>query len=285
MDIPQEIKDKYWMKYAPPGFDKWIEIPDMTIPEMGENSAKKFGDNIIIDYFGREYTMKQMMDLSLKFSNGLAKLGVKKGDITAIFLPNCPQFIISYYGILSTGSYLTAISPLFVGREVKYQVNDSGSTTIIVLDRFFRHVKKIRAETNLKNIILVNIEGKIPKKPEDPENGIYHFDTIMDNPPKRPEIDFSPDDIAIIQYTGGTTGDPKGAMLTHRNVVSNAHQVMPYVNELKRFFKWERQIMVSVLPWYHIYGQTCELALNSLVGAKTYLFPTFDPGAVLEKFE
>ncbi len=284
MDIPQEIKDKYWMKYAPPGFDKWVEIPDMTIPEMGENTAKKFGDNIVIDYFGREFSANQIVDLSKRVATGLAKLGIKKGDIVAIFLPNCPHFIFSYFGILTTGAYLTAISPLFVGREVKYQVNDSGATTIIVLDRFFRHVKKIRAETNLKNIILVNVEGKEIKKPEDPENGIYHFDTIMNNPPEPPKVDINPDDLAIIQYTGGTTGDPKGAMLTHRNVVANAHQLVPYVNHLKEFYKWERQVMVSVLPWYHIYGQTCELALNSLVGAKSYLFPTFNPEEVLEKF-
>ncbi len=284
-DIPKEIKDKFWMKHAPKGFDKWIEILEMTIPEMGELAAEKFGDEPTIDFYGRTLSPKQISDLSKKFATGLAKLGIKKGDVVAIFLPNCPQFIISYYGTLTTGAYLTAISPLFVGREVKYQVNDSGAATIILLDRFFRHVKKIRDETNLKNLIIVNIEGKTPKIAEEPENGVYHFDTILDNPPDIPKVDANPDSIAIIQYTGGTTGDPKGAMLTHKNVVSNAHQIIPYVDELKKYYGWKKQVMVSVLPWYHIYGQTCELALNSLVGAKSYLFPTFDPDKVLEKID
>jgi len=185
--------------------------------------------------------------------------------------------------VLSLGAYLTAVSPLFVARELKYQVKDSESTTLIALDRFFRHVKKVRAETNLKRVILVNIEGKTPKKAEDPENGLYHFDTILNNPPNPPKVDIKSEDLAIIQYTGGTTGDPKGAMLTHRNIVANAHQLVPYANYLKRYYNWDRQIMISVLPWYHIYGQTCELALGTLLDSKAYLFPTFNPEQVLEK--
>ncbi|MHA1379910.1 MAG: long-chain-fatty-acid--CoA ligase [Candidatus Helarchaeota archaeon] len=285
-DIPQFIKDKYWLKHAPPGLDKWVDIPDdMTITQLAEYGAEKYGDLVNIDYYGKEFTFKRLTELTKKFSTGLNKIGVRKGDTVAIYLPNCPQFIISYFAILGIGAKLTAVSPLFVARELKYQVNDSEATTLIALDRFFRHVKKIRNETGLKRVILVNVEGKTPKKPEDPENGLYHFDTLMNNPPSDPIEGIKSDDIAIIQYTGGTTGDPKGAMLTHHNIVSNAHQLLLYAKEITKFYGWDRQVMVSTLPWYHIYGQTCELAVGVLVGAKAYLFPTFNPEQVLEKIQ
>lgn len=283
-DVPQYIIDKYWLKNAPPGLDKWIDIPEMTIPQLGEYGAEQFGDAVNVDYFGKEFTFKDFMELSKKFATGLSNLGIKQGDKVAIYLPNCPQFIISYFGILTIGVILTAISPLFVARELIYQINDSESETIIALDRFYRYVKKAREETNLKRVIIVNIEGKTPKEEEDPENGIYHFGTILNNPPNPPEAEISPDDVAIIQYTGGTTGDPKGAMLTHRNIVSNAYQLLPYIKEMDDYYKWDRLVNVSVLPWYHIFGQTCELAVGSIAGAKAYLLPTFNPTQVLELF-
>ena len=179
---------------------------------------------------------------------------------------------------------MTAISPLFVARELAYQVQDSESKFLIILDRFFGQYKKVQKELSLEKVIIVNVEGKIPEIPE--ADNIIHFDTIMaqnSKPIPIPKVKINPkEDIAVIQYTGGTTGLPKGACLSHYNIISNILQIKQVSDYMKEKYLKEDIKALSVLPWYHIYGQTCELAIAPMIGSKGYVLPTFDLQRIFE---
>lgn len=285
MELPDYIKDRIWKDHLPAGVSLEIEIPEnMSLIDMFEKGTKENGDKIAFDYFGVEHTFKEMDVLTRRFAAGLMNLGIKKGDVVAIWLPNCPQFSICYFASLGLGATLTAISPLFVAREVAYQIKDSGAKYLFILDNFFKEFKKVEDNLSLENVVLVNVEGKTPEIPETQK--IIHYNTIMDQNPE-PLTKFkvninSKEDIAVIQYTGGTTGLPKGATLSHYNVLSNILQLMEITDHIKEEYVKGDLIGISSLPWYHIYGQTCELLQGPVSGGKGIIFPTFDIPRILE---
>lgn len=284
MDLPDYIKNRYWKDYLPAGITLEIDIPeDISLGDIFQKGVE-YGDKISMVFYGKEYTFIELDNLTRRFAGALLKLGVKKGDIVALWLPNCPHFSISYFSILSIGATLTAISPLFVAREMSYQIKDSGAKILIILDRFFQQYNKVKDEIPLEKVILINIEGQTPKEPE--TNKIVHFNTLMDQNPEpiqsfEVEIN-SKEDIAVIQYTGGTTGLPKGAYLSHYNIIANIMQIKQISDYMKEKYLKEDIQSISVLPWYHIYGQTCELAVGPLIGAKGIVLATFDLGQIFE---
>jgi len=284
MDLPDYIKNRYWKDYLPAGITLEIDIPeDISLGDIFQKGVE-YGDRISMVFYGKEYSFIELDNLTRRFAGALLKLGVKKGDIIALWLPNCPHFSISYFSILSIGATLTAISPLFVAREMSYQIKDSGAKILIILDRFFQQYNKVKDELPLEKVILINIEGQTPKEPE--TNKIVHFNTLMDQNPEPIqsfEIEInSKEDIAVIQYTGGTTGLPKGACLSHYNIIANILQIKQISDYMKEKYLKEDIQSISVLPWYHIYGQTCELAVGPLIGAKGIVLATFDLGQIFE---
>ena len=285
MELPDYIKDRIWKDHLPAGVSLEIDIPeDMSLIDIFKKGAIENGDKIAFDYFGVERTFKEMDVLTRRFAAGLMNLGIKKGDVVAIWLPNCPQFSVCYFASLGLGATLTAISPLFVAREVAYQIKDSGAKYLFILDNFFKEFKKVEDNLSLENVVLVNVEGKTPEIPETQK--FIHYNTIMDQNPE-PVTEFkvkinSKEDIAVIQYTGGTTGLPKGATLSHYNVLSNTLQLMEITNYVKEECVKGDLIGISSLPWYHIYGQTCELIQGPVSGEKGIIFPTFDIPRILE---
>ncbi len=284
MELPDYIKNRYWKDYLPPGITLEIDISeDISLGDIFQKGLE-YGDKISMVFYGKEYTFIELDNLTRRFAGALLKLGVKKGDIVALWLPNCPHFSISYFSILSIGATLTAISPLFVAREMSYQIKDSGAKILIILDRFFQQYNKVKDELPLEKVILINIEGQTPKEPE--TNKIVHFNTLMDQNPEPIqsfEIEINPkEDIAVIQYTGGTTGLPKGACLSHYNIIANILQIKQISDYMKEKYLKEDIQSISVLPWYHIYGQTCELAVGPLIGAKGIVLATFDLGQIFE---
>ncbi len=285
MELPDYIKNRYWKDYLPPGMTLEIDIPeDKSLVDIFEKGVENYRDKVSVVYGEKEFTYRQMNDLTIRFANALLKLGVKKGDVVAIWLPNCPQFSICYFASLSLGATLTAISPLYVARELNYQVNDSGAKFLIIIDRFIKQYNRVKDEMPLEKVIIVNVEGKTPDVPE--TDKIIHFDTLMAQNPEPapiPKVEINPkEDIAVIQYTGGTTGLPKGACLSHYNVVSNILQIKQISDYMKENYLKEDVKALSVLPWYHIYGQTCELAIAPIIGSKGYILPTFDLGRIFE---
>jgi long-chain acyl-CoA synthetase len=285
MDLPDYIKDRIWKDYLPDGMTLEIEIPEnKSLIDVFETGAKESAKKIAFDYFGKEFTYEEMDQLTRRFANALLKLGIKKGDIVALWLPNCPHFVICYFATLYLGATLTAISPLFVAREMIYQIKDSGAKYLIMIDRFFREFKKAEDQITLEKVILVNVEGRVPAISE--TNTLLHYNTLLDSSPeplKEFKIDInSKEDIAIIQYTGGTTGDPKGAELSHYNALSNLLQIKQITDYIRKEYVKGDLVGLSILPWYHVYGQICELLQGPLSGGKGIVFPTFDIPRIIE---
>ncbi|MFX0010751.1 MAG: AMP-binding protein [Candidatus Hermodarchaeota archaeon] len=279
MEVPDYIRNRYWGKYLPKGITLDLEIPeDMTLIDVFENGVKEFKDKVSFDFYGREYTFSELNLLTRRFAAGLLDLGVRKGDVIALWLPNCPQFAICYFATILIGATITAISPLFVAREFEYQVKDSDAKIVIILESFYKQYKRAEKNLALEKVIIVNVEGKVPDIPEG--SRILHYNSIMNTHPT-PLEDFNVDlnprkDIAIVQYTGGTTGLPKGACLSHYNVVSMMLEIKQITDYMKENYFNGDIITLSILPWYHIYGQACELISNCYAGGKGIIMPTFD---------
>ena len=157
-DIPDYIKNRYWKDYLPLGMSLEIDIPDdVNFVDFYMKAIEKCPDKVATVYYGVEVTFQEQKEKSIRFANALLSLGIKQGDVVALWLPNSPQFATCYYGAFLIGATLTAISPLFVAREMSYQIKDSGAKILIMLDRFFRQYKKMKDELQLEKVILVNI--------------------------------------------------------------------------------------------------------------------------------
>jgi long-chain acyl-CoA synthetase len=222
-----------------------------------------------------------------KFATALAGLGVKKGEKVAIFLPNMPQFVISYYGAIKIGAVETAISPLYREREVEHQLADSEAETIVVLDALYPIVEKVLEKTMVKRVIVTSLKeympsvkamlgsllGKIPSRKVERKPNIHFFQELTSksdaNPPK---VDINPkEDLVALQYTGGTTGISKGAMLTHLNLVSNAVMCAEWLQGTVG-----GETFLSVLPLFHIYGMTTGMNAPIYLAGKLVMHPRFD---------
>jgi long-chain acyl-CoA synthetase len=286
VELPDYIKNRYWKDYLPPGVTLEIDIPqDQSLIDIFKIGSRKHGEKVCLDFYGREFTFNELDNLTRRFASALIDLGVKKRDVVALWLPNCPHFSISYFGVICSGATITAISPLFVAREMSYQIKDSGAKYLIIIDKFMKqYMRATKTDLPLKKVIVINVEGNKPEVPED--DIIIHYNTLMEKfPEPSPEIEIKinpKEDIAVIQYTGGTTGLPKGACLSHYNILANIYQIKQISDYMKDEYIKDDLVAVSVLPWYHIYGQTCELAQGPVAGSKAYVLPTFDMNLVIE---
>ncbi|WP_082129836.1 long-chain-fatty-acid--CoA ligase [Aneurinibacillus tyrosinisolvens] len=214
--------------------------------------------------------------MSRRFAAALQNSGVQKGDRVAIMLPNCPQYVISYYGTLRAGAIVTQVNPMLVEREIEYILNDSGAETIVVYDALYERVAAVRERTALKNVITVSLSETEPDFP-----ATYSFTSFMQTGSEtyQPVQIHPAEDIAVLQYTGGTTGRSKGAMLTHRNLVANLMQT-------HEFFKNEirpgQEKYLTIIPLFHVFGMTSGMNLSILNGSMNVLLPRFQVEEVLE---
>ena len=271
---------KPWFKSNPTQVPKHIEYPQVSLQEILQKSAKEFPQKTAIVFDEREISYAQLDLLSNQFANSLVKLGFKKGDCAAIFLPNIPQFIVAYFGILKVGGAVTSISPLHREREVEYQLNDSGAQTILALDSLYPIIAKVKPKTQLKNIIVTGLDEYCYKKtriPDVPQT--LAFQVLLEKAPcESPTAKLLPnEDLASLQYTGGTTGTAKAAMLTHTNLVSNALAFAAWIKGTSA-----QETFLSALPLFHIYGMTTSLIVPISLAAKIVLMPKFDPAKALE---
>jgi len=289
----EKLEEKPWYKFYPPGVRRHIDYPEVPLYEFLRISAQKYPDKTALIYFDGKMTYKELDVLTDRFAAALADLGVKKGDRVALFLPNTPLFVISYYGALKAGAVVTAMSPLYKEREVEHQLNDSEAETIVLLDLLYPIVEKVWERTKLRNVIVGSLRdympsfkaflgsllGKIPSRHVERRANVYFFRELVArygaNPPK---IEINPkEDLAALQYTGGTTGISKGAMLTHMNLVSNAVMCKEWLQPREG-----EEVVLTVLPLFHIYGMTTSMNAPILFAGTMVLLPRFDPVAVLQ---
>ncbi len=274
-----------WFSSYPKDMPRKLEYPGVPLHAILEKTAKDHREKTAITYFERSITYTELNSLSNQFAAALTALEVQKGDKVAIFLPNIPQFVIAYYGILKAGAVLTAISPLHKEREVAYQLHDSGAEISVTLDTLYPIIEKIWRKTKLKNTIITRLNeyaSKIPmySKIKMPPN-TTSFQELMTEPAKPNPIKINPrDDLAALQYTGGTTGIAKGAMLTHQNLVSNA---VAFAVWIKGVIAKEK--FLAALPLFHIYGMTTSMNAPVSLAAEIVLLPKFEPVRVLETIQ
>jgi long-chain acyl-CoA synthetase len=259
-------------------------------------AVEKYPDNAAIVFFNRKMTYRQLDDAATRFAAALQGLGVKKGDRVMIFMPNAPQFVIAFYGILRAGAIVVPTNPQYVPRELAYQASDSGAETLISLTLHWKTVKEARPQTPLKRVILCNIKEYFPPvlnllftlakekkeghKPDvSGEQGVYDFQTLLKGAGTLSPIEVKPDEVAVLGYTGGTTGVSKGAMLSHRNLVAQAKNTIAWFPGIQL----GEEVLMGALPLFHSFGMTCVMNLGvHLAGALVLVPNPRDLQAVLQ---
>ncbi|MDO9209475.1 MAG: AMP-binding protein [Deltaproteobacteria bacterium] len=302
MDPKELYLSKPWLKYYPKGVPSEVDVPEISVPELFDQRADKYASKTALIFYGNKISYKKLKELIDRFATALADLGVIKGQTVALYLLNCPQYVIAYFAALKVGAKVTPISPVYTSKEVKHQLEDSEAETIICQDILYDNVEK--TGISLKNVILTNIaeylpllkkqlgksalgkvygEMHVPTPKYIDEAGLLKFQTLIKKyPPRPPKIEIQPrEDIAALPYTGGTTGLPKAAILTHHNIVSLQAQTVSFWP----IFEEGKEVVIAFLPFFHIYGQVVVM-LNGLVqGATLVLFTTPDIDDILSAME
>ncbi len=262
-----------------------IDIPNQNLIEMFRNVAAEHRDQTATFFKGKIKTYAEIEKEVNKFANGLKKLGVKKGDRIAVYLPNSPQFLVTFFATQSLGAIFTAFNPLYSPREIKERLNDSQPKVFVTLDVFLDKVHKIKDEINVEHIIVTSVARELPstkkhlyklitaRKKQTLEGSLSYSNILSsgENIPIHTDI-ASEEDVAVLQYTGGTTGTSKGAMLTHKNLISQTIVLQYWKNKLKEQPKGQIRI-AGVLPYAHIFGLTSSFLWPVSEGAAIYLVP------------
>jgi long-chain acyl-CoA synthetase len=276
-------KNPLWFRHWPKDVSQHIDYPNVPLQNLLEASAKNFPLNTALTFEKSAFSYARLDALANQFANALIGLGVKKGDRVALFLANMPQFVIAYFGVLKAGAVVAAISPLHREREVEYQLNDSEAETVVVLDSLYPLVERVKEKTPLKNVLVTGFNDfgyQIQPAPGLPD--VESFKKLLtDKSSEAPEMNFnSYDDLAVLQYTGGTTGTPKAAMLTHQNLLSNALAFAAWIKG-----DVAKETFLTALPLFHIYGMTTSLTVPVSLAAKIVLVPKFEPQKILNTIQ
>ncbi len=276
--------DRPWFKHWPEGVAKTIDYPRMGVPALLARAAKEHPDAVATRFYGREMTYRELDAAASRFAGGLRRIGVKPGDRVSVLMPNCPQFVVAFFGVIRAGGVVVQTNPLYTPRELAEMYNDSGVETVVCVDLYFKNVAKARESTGVKRVVVTDIKEYLPgllaalypiKKKKDhgkiviPQAPWVHGfqDLLASEPFSREPEDL--DSVAVLQYTGGTTGTPKGAMLTHRNLVVNAHQAIAWFPGLAP----GRERFLCAIPFFHVYGLTTALLGPIVIAAAMVIHP------------
>ena len=288
------MTDEHVWRHAyrhPTAWDTAFEPVSMSA--MFDDSARRFADRPAIDFLGRRYSYAELEDGVHRVATGLAALGYGKGDRVGLFLPNVPHYVAAYYGALRLGATVVNFSPLYTVDELCHQVEDSGTRVLFTISAtaLLPAALKVLEKSGLERLVVGSVAGALPPaksiayrlfkrretatRPADPR--VIAFSALIANDGALPPAAIEPErDVALIQYTGGTTGVPKGAMLTHANVAANARQVAaldPHRDLTDR--------ILGVLPLFHVFANTCVLNRTIVTGGEMVLLPRFDAGQAL----
>lgn len=260
--------DRPWTQHYDAYVPQDIDVPEQPVHQFLIDAARKYPDHTAIIFKGVSLTYRELDRASDAAAAALMANGFKKGDRAVVYMPNTPQFVISYFGILKAGGIVIATNPLYSERELEHQLADCGAETVFVLSLYYNQLKRVqrKGHTNVKRVIVTNIKEYLPpilrilftltKERKEGhrvtlEGGDMSFPAFlklgMQSP--KPQVNVSPDDIALLQYTGGTTGLSKGAIALHRNLVANVTMVQGWI-------EWEatREVMLGAIPFFHSFG-------------------------------
>ena len=275
----------------PPLVPRSLEV-EKPVSEYFRDWANLIPDNVALRFYGRDFTYGELEEAINRFAQGLLGLGLKKGDRVALFMQNCPQFVISFFGILSAGGIVVSLNPMFKQAELEYEINDAGVEILVALDSLYPEVDKIRAEMTLKHVILTSLQDYAPEnpvlpfpaeslKPSQSFSEAIGFMHLLEKSSNEPvcKITNMEDDVALLQYTGGTTGLPKGAMITHYNL---AYACIGNVHWFRHRYD---DIYLGVTPFFHIMGMTALMCASLISGGQLVVLIRFDPDVAARAIE
>ena len=285
------------MKNYQPGVPAEIEPPTEPLTAMFERSVAEAGDHPALQFFGRQTTYRELGDQVARAAEGLRRLGVRHGDRVALILPNCPQHVVAFYAVLRLGAVVVEHNPLYTSPELRHQFESHRARVVIAWDKSVAAIRSFPVDVAPEHVVAVNLleafpTGKrlalslpVPSLRKTRASltaaapGTIRWSELLGHGPLDPEHPRpSVDDLAAIQYTSGTTGRPKGAMLTHRNLYSNALQGEAWMHGAE----YRKEVFYAILPMFHGFGMTLYLTYGVLKQAHIVLFPKFDPDMILD---
>src|SRR5256885_1842650 len=278
--IKVEVKDttplteRPWTRHYDPGVPATLVYPKVPLQAMLDDAAESNPNATATIFFNRKRTYRSISDAAWRFANGLRRMGVKKGDRVALVLPNTPQFLIAFYGALRAGATVVPCNPRYTPPELQHQLADSGASVVVVLSRLYPLVNAARAGTGVEHVVVTNIKEEMPRvlrllftlakekkdghrQPFAGDPGAVAFTDVLGAPADPFDGGTRPHDLALLQYTGGTTGVSKAAMLSHRALVANTLQCRAWFTNLRD----GHGTAVAVMPFFHVYGLTVVMSL------------------------
>jgi long-chain acyl-CoA synthetase len=288
-----------WLASYAPGVPADVDIPAESLPEMLTASARRYGNRVALDFFGAETTYAELAEEVSRAAEALRALGVRAGDRVALVLPNCPQHVVAFYASLRLGAVVVEHNPLYTESELRHQLADCGATVVVCWDKTAPVIDGLREQTAIQVILAVDLTSALPLRMRlqlrlpvakaraarasmtgPLPHGVLRWERVASSSGPLDEAypRQHPEDVALLQYTGGTTGTPKGAILTHRNLRANAAQGRAWMPGLKD----GEETVYAVLPLFHAYGLTLCLTYSMSVGATMMLLPRFDLDQMLD---
>jgi len=293
--------EKPWLAHYEKGVPATLSYPNHTLNDLLPNAVRSHPDkvatNFVLRYMlggrftiGGKLTYRQLNEQVDRMATALYQLGVRQGDRVAVMLPNSPHYIITFFAAMRIGAIVVNINPTYTGRELSHQVTDAGAETLVLLNLFWPRLREVRSETPIKRVIVAHVFDTLSfpssllvksaqkKTPEwvdvHPEQDTFFFQHLLEKyDPTPPKATISPDDVALFQYTGGTTGLPKAAMLTHRNLISNVLQINAF---LPSGVPGGEKVMAAI-PFFHVYGMTVAMLYGIYLCAEIIIVPNPRP--------
>jgi len=301
MSRPNIYLERPWLQYYPEEVPKGITVPDISLGEAFDQATDAFPQKPALVFYGTEISFQNLRNMVDKFAHAISQLGVQKGDKIVLHLFNCPQLVIAYFGAFKAGAVVSVVSPAYTADELKFLLEDSEAKLIVSQDLLYPTLKK--SGSNPQNIIIANsddfsspseeilgsdllkayeqVRGLYQSLADTP--GVYSFQKLLDQyPPQPPQVTLNPkNDVAAIPYTGGTTAKPKGAMLTHSNLIAEHIQFKAVWPMLKP----GEEVFPAFLPFSHIFGQALCMVHGILMGASLLIFSTPNMQHILQTCE
>lgn len=290
------VKLRPWLKHYDSGVPYTITYPSQPLFRFLDTAARRYPRNRALVFYDHALSYRDLNRTVDRFANALLGLGIRKGDRVALLLPNSPQMVIAYYGALKAGAVAVSLNPLFNAEELTQQLNDSGAETLVALSVRYDLIKEARPRTALKRVVLTNIKEyfsplrralfSVVREAREghrldlhDEAGVYSFQELIAHASASPPgVEVAPDDLAVIQYSSGTTDLPKGVMLTHANLVANTVQVRHWTTDVEE----GNEVILGALPFSHSYGMTACMNLSISIAGTLVLLPTFSTREVLD---
>jgi long-chain acyl-CoA synthetase len=293
------MDDRPWVKNYDQGIPHSIDYPEVPLFHFLEESARKFPEVPCTIFKGAKITYQEMDKKTDQFAAGLVSLGIKKGDRVGIFMPNSPQFIIAYFGILKAGGVVVASNFLYGPQEIEHQMNDASVEVLIVMSNYYEKIKAVQAKTKIKTLIVTNIKETFPPvlaflftlfqekkmgfRIQLQDGDIWFQDFMASHRPEdRPRLDIGPDDVAVFQYSGGTTGIAKGVVALHRNLVANTLQIRSWISDVEE----GKEVVLMAIPMFHVYGMVAGMNFGFASSSSLVVVPNpRDTKDVLDSIE